>query len=262
MALRTILPFTLSHPAAVLPLRRKLVFSALVIGSMSPDFDYFFWPSANVRLTHTVLGIFLFCLPLGLMVLWLFHSLFKIPLLALAPVSQQRKLAVFARPFPFGPWRRFGLIVLSLIVGSATHLLWDSFTHRTMWPVQHLAWLQHIVFNIPSRPIRVYNLLQQVSTVFGLVALGVVYFRWTRHAPSQPLPASFQISRATKVAWTLSLLAIASLLCLVYSYFYVQSGQAKHHYEEVHIVVVAFMVSVFWELLLFSAGWKWARGSS
>ncbi|MSQ59664.1 MAG: DUF4184 family protein [Betaproteobacteria bacterium] len=39
------MPFTIAHPAAALPLLRPLrgfgVLSALVIGSMTPDFPYF-----------------------------------------------------------------------------------------------------------------------------------------------------------------------------------------------------------------------------
>src|SRR5215467_12574272 len=44
----SVVPFTFSHPAAVLPLaRRGLVFSALVVGSMAPDFPYFVQMSAK-----------------------------------------------------------------------------------------------------------------------------------------------------------------------------------------------------------------------
>lgn len=39
-----VLPLTFAHPAAVLPFSRKskyIHFSALVLGSMAPDFEYF-----------------------------------------------------------------------------------------------------------------------------------------------------------------------------------------------------------------------------
>jgi len=63
------LPFTLAHPAAVLPLRRTgLVFSALVVGSMAPDFPYFLSVSDAIRWGHSTRGVFLFCLPFGLLV--------------------------------------------------------------------------------------------------------------------------------------------------------------------------------------------------
>ena len=41
------MPFTVSHAAAVLPLQRLgLPLTALMIGSMAPDFGYFFSPDA------------------------------------------------------------------------------------------------------------------------------------------------------------------------------------------------------------------------
>ncbi|SEF46838.1 protein of unknown function [Flavobacterium urumqiense] len=38
------MPFTFSHPAIILPFlkNKKLSATALIIGSMSPDFEYFF----------------------------------------------------------------------------------------------------------------------------------------------------------------------------------------------------------------------------
>ena len=65
------MPFTLSHPAVVLPFARwKLILSALVIGSMTPDFEYFIdiVTDHDVQIGHSISGIFLFCIPVGLLV--------------------------------------------------------------------------------------------------------------------------------------------------------------------------------------------------
>ncbi|NMD47764.1 MAG: DUF4184 family protein, partial [Propionibacterium sp.] len=50
------MPFTFFHPAAVVPLLRVrvLVPAALVIGAMSPDFEYF---PRGARTPGTVLGV-------------------------------------------------------------------------------------------------------------------------------------------------------------------------------------------------------------
>jgi hypothetical protein len=49
------MPFTFAHPAAVLPLRRfcpdRLVWSALVIGTVSPDLEYFVRLAPSARWT-------------------------------------------------------------------------------------------------------------------------------------------------------------------------------------------------------------------
>ena len=63
------MPFTLSHPLAVVPLRRwcpaRLNFAALVIGSMSPDFGYFIGQFDAAAFAHTIPGLFTVCLPTG-----------------------------------------------------------------------------------------------------------------------------------------------------------------------------------------------------
>ena len=109
-ALRLNLPFTLAHPAAVLPLRRILVFSALVVGSMAPDFHYFLGLRPHDHFSHSIRGAFIFCLPVGLAVLWLFQHVMKLPLISLAPERHQERLARFAAAFRWGPASRFALI--------------------------------------------------------------------------------------------------------------------------------------------------------
>ncbi len=51
------MPLTLSHPAAIIPLARQgLVFSALVVDSISPDFLYFINLSPRGQFGHTLPG--------------------------------------------------------------------------------------------------------------------------------------------------------------------------------------------------------------
>lgn len=73
------MPFTFSHPAIVLPfLKNKNVSAtALIIGSMSPDLEYFFRMKIQSENSHTFLGIFLIDFPLGFIVMMLFHEIIK-----------------------------------------------------------------------------------------------------------------------------------------------------------------------------------------
>ena len=184
------MPFTLSHPLAVVPLRHTgLVFSALVVGSMSPDFEYFLRPLERVlpvgsddHASHTLGGMFVICLPPGLLLLWLWHELLKRPLLELAPESHRIRLASCVGEFSFGPGRRFLLVCVSILLGAATHIIWDSFTHPWGWPVQKMALLQ-IKVPIPGiEPLALYRCLQHASTVLGFLAVLLVYLHWFRHA--------------------------------------------------------------------------------
>ncbi len=68
------MPFTFSHPAAVLPFTRLtpryLNFAALVIGSTTPDMGYFLHDLRYRHLAHTFGGSFL---------IWLQSLVFIVP---------------------------------------------------------------------------------------------------------------------------------------------------------------------------------------
>src|ERR1051325_2832570 len=118
------MPFTLSHAAAVIPLRnrfhRYLPLSALLIGSFAPDFRYFF-PGIRLRIfSHSPQGVFLFCLPLSLLALWLFHRLVKEPLFHLLPRRLQSRFEPEMLQFTFAPWHRTIAIALAILIGGFT----------------------------------------------------------------------------------------------------------------------------------------------
>lgn len=164
------MPFTACHAAVAAPLaRRGLVLSALAVGSMAPDFEFFLRLSLVSRWGHSPAGIALFSLPAGLAALWLFHAVLKAPLLALLPPSLRAALAPGAQ-FAFGPPRRFARIVASLAIGSLTHALFDSITHEADPAVQLIPWLRTVcpLPLLPPQP--VYHLLQYAFSV----GLGVI----------------------------------------------------------------------------------------
>lgn len=171
------MPFTLSHPAAVLPLaRRPLVPSALVAGSVAPDVFWFVPRLHGVGLTEThEFTAVLWLDPLiALVLLGVFHGLLRRPLLALAPRPLAERL-----PRDFS-WRRPGWIALSLVLGAATHVGWDAFTHESGGP----AFLR-----IPLvTGVDVGRLIQLVSTLAGAAVLAWWLWRWYRTAPGTPAP--------------------------------------------------------------------------
>jgi hypothetical protein len=63
------MPYTLSHVAAVLPLAlllaRLRILSAMVIGSMVPDFGYILPIHPLRAVTHSAVSLVTFSLPLG-----------------------------------------------------------------------------------------------------------------------------------------------------------------------------------------------------
>src|ERR1700689_2153944 len=163
------MPFTPAHVVAVLPFRRsRLVWSALVVGAIAPDLEYFLRMSPQGRYGHSLTGLFLFTMPLGLLTLWLFHAYVKAPFVELMPYELERRLAPCVGEFRFGGASRFVLIVASLLLGIGTHLVWDSFTHGNTWPTRHWHALSHPVHVPHIGVVALYKVLQHASTVVGL----------------------------------------------------------------------------------------------
>jgi hypothetical protein len=252
------LPFTVAHPAAILPLRKRLIFSALVMGAIAPDLHYYVGLGSNARPSHSFAGAFIICLPSALATLWLFHRVLKLPLISLAPEWHQQRLARFASRFRFGPPKRFCFILISLLAGIFSHLFWDSFTHGYGFMVRHVALLRIMPFEAYGSFRPVYNLLQHLSTVVGTAVLGIAYYRWSIHAAVDPVPAALQLSPRLKGLVTAAIGSSASVLALAYAY-------ADHSNRFSSFVVngaISFTSLAVLGLLGFSLFWHRGMGSA
>jgi hypothetical protein len=156
--------------------------SALVIGSFAPDFPYFMFFAPYGFIGHTPPGIFVFDLPLSLIVLWLFQAYIKWPLLMFLPEAVRRRLKPGKNRYSFWPLARLAMVVISIVIGTCTHILWDSFTHTFYWPYQHWSFLRQTVQVPIAGPLGMYRVLQYGSTVFGIVVLAVWASFWYRAA--------------------------------------------------------------------------------
>lgn len=189
------MPLTyLSHQAAVLPLKmwRPTWFdgTALVFGSMAPDWAYVFNGSRVSIDAHR----------------WPADLWFAVPVSVLATLLVRRLEPQLVAALPWRPtWvrdlahrrpasRSFVVLAACAAVGVATHIVWDAFTHDSRWGAQHVGWLRQQV-TIGGHSLSRAHLLQQVSTVGGalvtLALLAVVghrrsvlaWRRQERHAP-------------------------------------------------------------------------------
>ena len=170
------MPFTFSHPAIVLPLLNKhnKLFSAtgLIIGSMAPDFESFIKVDDTRTYSHTWTGVFWFDLPLALAIAILFHAVVRDPLIINLPKPLAERFDAY-RGFPwFSHLRKHFLVVLvSLIIGIISHMLWDALTHLDLGDPNSVA------STISISGIRLYKILQFGCSFIGLVAIGWVVYR-------------------------------------------------------------------------------------
>ena len=121
------MPFTFSHPAIVLPFYKSKIFRRafpfLVIGSMSPDFEYFLRLRLYSAYSHTVWGILFFCIPVSMLVYVAYTYVVK-PQISKYYLQAEQTPATFKLTF-----RTLPLAIVSIAIGAFSHIAWDSFTH-------------------------------------------------------------------------------------------------------------------------------------
>jgi hypothetical protein len=162
------------------------VFSAVVFGSFAPDFEYFLRLGPRGRFGHTWPGLFLFDVPFGFIMLWLFHRYAKEPLWAWLPEGIRQRVRLGPRTLPLKDASQLALVLVSILVGAVTHILWDSFTHRTYWPGRHWPFLSYTVQLPVVGSVPYYEIFQHASTVIGLAVL-LIWFK-RRMDAATPLP--------------------------------------------------------------------------
>lgn len=177
------MPFTPIHGAAALPFRRThLIFSALVAGCFAPDFEDYVRFSLSERFGHTFTGVFVLDLPLALAVLWIFHRYAKEPLWTWLPKGVRERVKLGPRRFPLWGVARLALVLASILIGIATHLLWDSLTYDTSWPYRRLQFFSRVVDLPYAGPIRYDFFIQVASNLLGVVVLIIWFVCWYRAA--------------------------------------------------------------------------------
>lgn len=257
------MPFTLAHPAAAVPLRRVLgrtgILSALVIGSMTPDFAYFLPIGITRGQSHTPAALLWFCLPIGLVTYVAFHGLVKRPLIALLPVRLSTHLAALVAP-PAVPGPALA-VATSLVVGALTHIVWDSFTHGGAPAIHVLPRLRTAVVPIGVWDVQLFKLLQHASTALGLALLWHWSWRWYATAPVRPHAATPTLSPRARALGALAIVA-ATILFSATAVVAALRGPAGADAirRVVHRAVVSGMMGLGLGLLGFSVAWHvWAR---
>lgn len=211
------MPFTPSHAVVALPfVRTPLVPAAVAIGAMAPDLPLFLRVTPfSYQATHTNLPLSV-AIALVLFAGWLL--LLRPALRELAPEPLARRLpgewddtgvaawraARAPRPGARAAWSRTPvawalLLVVSLLLGVASHIAWDAFTHEGRWgtrlfPALAQSW----------GPLAGYTWVQHASSVLGLVVLAVFGLRWLSRRPVGP-PIRRVLPAAVRIAWIVAL---------------------------------------------------------
>lgn len=173
------MPFTPSHAAIVLPLFRvrRLSATGLVVGSMAPDFEYFFKFNVESYVSHTWLGVLYFNIPVTLLLSWVFHRHVKANLINNLPPFFQKKFQDTLE-FDFKAYIKVNWFwfFVSAGIGAASHLFWDSFTHAHGYFARELPFYKGTFLPLDGVKYPLFYVLQHTSTVVGLVVLIIHVF--------------------------------------------------------------------------------------
>ena len=174
------MPFTISHTAIIYPLQKlrlKPSLTAVAAGAMLPDFENFLQMRHVRGIGHHWIGIPLLDLPAGIFLCLIFHNLLKYPGFQLLPRNLQRRLVPWLRTDWNQYLRQHPLAVVGwLIIGAATHLLWDGFTHSDGMFIPYLPFLRYRV-HLAGIYLPVHLLLQILTSVLGLWLVTAMIFR-------------------------------------------------------------------------------------
>lgn len=235
------MPFTLAHPAAVLPLRRLgLPMTAMVAGALVPDLPIYVGFQDARSFTHSPLGVVTIDLALGMAGLLLWYVVFRRPLVDMAPDRWRTRLPDTV-PMSGRTWL---LSVPAVLVGTATHVVWDAFTHEGAWGVDRLAPLRESFLGV-----EVYEWAQHVCSVLGLGVVVLVALRYLSSLPEQPARPGPLVAR-----WALVVsLACGLMLGLGIAALVVPWGlEAVFYYGVITVMLVAGFgatcVCLWWHL--------------
>ena len=183
------MPFTFSHPAFVLPFLRTrsrwFSLTGLVVGSITPDFEYFLRMEGERVHGHTVSGVFWFDLPLALIICFLFHNLVRNPLINHLPVPLQQRFYK-AKGFRWNAYfkSRWGIVLSSLLLGILSHLFADAFTNGGGYFVAEFGFLKRTV-PFADTFIPYHAIVHRIASLAGLAILAWAVWKLPadRHAP-------------------------------------------------------------------------------
>jgi hypothetical protein len=204
------MPFTFAHPAIVLPFKylpkKWYSLTGLIVGSLIPDFEYFLRMRMQSNYSHTISGLFWFDLPLGILVAFLFHTIARNSFYSNLPLFLKSRILRY-NVFDWNTYfkKQWLVVLLSVLVGSITHLFWDSFTHTHGYFVQLFPELNQ---TLPffGKKLPVFKLLQHTSTLLGGILLFMALLR---------IPAESNVKSSLKLTyWILLLLIVLAIVAI------------------------------------------------
>jgi hypothetical protein len=186
------MPFTPAHAALVLPVLKKRFLSAtaLIMGSVSPDFEYFLRADVYGNHGHTLAGIFYFDVPVTIVLGLLFHHVVKQSFMANLPEALQHRLVPLSQVnFKQNVLKQPIIVVVSAVIGAASHIFWDAFTHHDGYFASRISFYDKVTIPFMGVNYPFFYAAQNASTFAGLAVIAFYVFRMPRIHTRTPKPS-------------------------------------------------------------------------
>jgi hypothetical protein len=120
-------------------------------------------------------------LPLGLLLAFLFHNIVRDKLFDNLPTFFKSRFSAF-KQFEWNSHlkQNWLVVTISILIGAASHIFWDSFTHDHGYFVQTIPALQNSV-DFLGRQIRILKILQHSSTLLGGLVIAFAIYKLPRN---------------------------------------------------------------------------------
>ncbi|WP_353141728.1 DUF4184 family protein [Acinetobacter pragensis] len=240
------MPFTISHAVLAPPLskltRNRLPISALAIGTMAPDLFRLF-TNADYDGSHQWSGLIFPNLMLGLILCVLWYMLYRPMMFAFFGLNKPLNIAGLNQFCGF-----IISLILALVVGTSTHLIWDGLTH-----VDFRTFAFKEVLSLPIQLFGSSYPLHRVLQI-GLSALALPVLAWMIYRHHLHYRSKMTIHRNVKI-YVYSLSA-ASLLAGILSYFYFAESVYSEAFAHDLYAYVGKSINYFFRAFLgmFTAG--------
>jgi hypothetical protein len=178
---------------------------------MIPDSHYFLpWRMQHYE-THSAASLVTYSLPAGLLVYWLFQYLIKVPLIELLPEGAYARWLPHEPPASIRSLRQWLIAACAIFVGALTHLVWDAFTHEGARGVRMLPVQDEPVLDIGRHHLMFARLLQDLSSLLGLMVVVLVIVYGLRRGRENPV-ANRRLSGSERRVWWVCLALLVVLL--------------------------------------------------
>lgn len=233
------MPFTFAHPLYAAPFKkvkpRWFSLTGLTLGSMSPDFEYFFMLEPYQTIGHTLQGLFLQAIPISVCFAFLFHFVVKSQLLIHLPFRKQiqlnQNISIQRKQWKLNTLKKWTIFIVSIIIGFLTHIFIDSFTHVGGYFVLKSSFLQSKALGLPT-----YKILQHGLSLIGLIV--PILLLLNRVKKGKAVQRFQSVSTHQKIGYWFIVL-MTSLLVLILKLSVTTSG------NKLGIIVVA-PITGFW----------------